>query len=339
MSVAVLIPTLRRPDALARALHCAFAQAGVAERLAEIVVVDNAPEGSARATVERLASKAPAPLRYVHAPRPGVATARNAGLREVSADHVAFLDDDETAGPGWLAALLAAHERLGADVTFGPVRGRAPDAPARDRPQIERFFSRLRAEPTGLIGDHDGCGCGNSIMRRATALVGPDPFDVRADAIGGEDDRLFGRIAGEGGRFAWAADAWVDEEVPAARATAGYVLRRAYAMGQGPTRICLRATPPDWMGALGWVLVGLAQFGLHGAAAAVLRGFGRPAWLAQADRASRGLGKVVWWPELAFYGGGAAAAEARPSVAVSPSGLGSASLVSSATKITQVKSL
>ena len=326
MTVAVLIPTLRRPEALTRALRCVFAQAGVAGRLVEIVVVDNAPEGSARAVVERLASEAPAPLRYVHAPKPGVATARNAGLRQVTADHVAFLDDDETAGPGWLAALLAAHETLGADVTFGPVRGRAPDAPPRDRPQIERFFSRLRADPTGPIDDHDGCGCGNSMMRRATALAGPAPFDVRADAIGGEDDRLFVRIAKDGGRFAWAADAWVDEEVPPARATAAYVLSRAFAMGQGPTRICLRCTPPDWVGAGGWMLVGLAQFALHAGAAVALRLLGRPAWLAQADRASRGLGKAVWWPELAFYGAGAnaAAAPARPSVAVSPAALGSA---------------
>ena len=50
--VAVIIPTLRRPEGLTRALESLFAQAGVADRLREIVVVDNDPAGSAAATVE-----------------------------------------------------------------------------------------------------------------------------------------------------------------------------------------------------------------------------------------------------------------------------------------------
>ena len=339
MSVAVLIPTLRRPESLERTLRSVFAQERLTELAAEIVVADNAPEGSALAVVDRLRALSPVPLRYVHAPKPGVATVRNAGLAGVSAEHVAFIDDDETAPPPWLAALHAAHTALGADVTFGPVHGRAPGARPDEREHVERFFSRRRPEPTGLIGDTDGCGCGNSMMRRASALAGSAPFDTGADVIGGEDDRLFGRLAAAGGRFGWAADAPVDEEVPASRATAAYVLKRAMAMGQGPPRIRLRRTPADPVGAAGWMLVGAAQLLWHGGAALALKLAGRPSWLRQADRASRGLGKVVFWPELAFYGAGAASAAASPSVAVSPAGLGSASRVSSATKITQVKSL
>jgi len=104
--VAVLIPTLRRPDSLARALASVQAQTGVDDRLAGIIVVDNDPEGTARSTVD--GSAGPFPVRYVHAPRPGVATARNAGLAATGAPLIAFLDDDEAASPDWLAALLAA---------------------------------------------------------------------------------------------------------------------------------------------------------------------------------------------------------------------------------------
>lgn len=339
MSVAVLIPTLRRPDSLERTLRSVFAQHRLGEIAVEVVVADNAPEGSAAPVVERLRPLCPVPLRYVHAPKPGVATVRNAGLAQVTADHVAFIDDDEVAPPGWLAALHAAHLRLEADITFGPVHGRAPDARADQRPHVERFFSRLRVEPTGLIRDTDGCGCGNSMMRRSTALAGSAPFDTGADFIGGEDDRLFGRLAAAGGRFGWAADAPVEEQVPPSRATAAYVLKRAMAMGQGPPRIRLRRTPSDPLGAAGWMAVGAAQLMLHGAAALALKLAGRGDWLRQADRASRGLGKIVWWPELHFYGAGAASAARRPSTAVSSAGLGSASRVISATKITQVKSL
>ena len=317
---AVLIPTLRRPESLERALRSVFAQDGLRTLVAEIVVVDNAPEGSAAPVVERLRPASPTPLRYVHAPRPGVATARNAGLATVTADHVVFIDDDETAPPAWLGRLLGAHLRLGADVTFGPVHGRAPGAPAHVRGAVERFFSRLRDDPTGLLPDTAGCGCGNSAMRRATALAGPGPFDTAADAIGGEDDRLFTRLHAQGARFAWAADAALWEEVPPDRTAPRYVLARAMARGQGPTRIALRRTPPARLEAAGWMAVGAAQLLGYGVAAMVGRALRRPGWLGVANRAAGGLGKLVWWPDLAFYGAGVGAAPARPAAPPSRAG-------------------
>ena len=101
--VTVLIPTLRRPDSLARALRSVFVQDGLGEIAAEIVVVDNSPEGSALGTVDMLRGASAVPLIYVHEPRPGVATARNAGLARSAAPYVAFLDDDEEAPSRWLA--------------------------------------------------------------------------------------------------------------------------------------------------------------------------------------------------------------------------------------------
>ncbi|MDP2115889.1 MAG: glycosyltransferase family 2 protein, partial [Brevundimonas sp.] len=140
--IAVIVPTLRRPESLERALRSLFAQTGVADRVSAIVVVDNDPVGSAAATVESLRPSAPWTLTYVHAPRPGVATARNAGLAATDAPLIAFLDDDEAAAPTWLAALLEAQEETGADAVFGPITGRAPDAAPWLKPWLERFFGR-----------------------------------------------------------------------------------------------------------------------------------------------------------------------------------------------------
>ena len=39
--VAIIVPTLRRPQSLERALRSLFGQTGVADRVSEIVVVDN----------------------------------------------------------------------------------------------------------------------------------------------------------------------------------------------------------------------------------------------------------------------------------------------------------
>jgi succinoglycan biosynthesis protein ExoM len=305
--VAVVIPSFRRPDGLDRVLASLAEQADLAALAAEVVVVDNAPEGPAAETAARWRARLPAPLRYVHAPRPGVATARNAGLAEVRAPHVAFLDDDQRAPRGWLAALYAAHVALEADVTFGPVHGRAPDAPEALRPLLERFFSREDRGATGLLSDARGCGCGNSLLRRATALAGASPFDVAADQSGGEDDRLFARLAAEGARFAWCAEAGVEEIAPAERSTLAYALRRNFAYGQGPTRQRLRRS--DAVGAAGWMAVGAAQAAAHGAGALMLRALGRPGWRARAVAAAGGLGKLFPGARVDFYG--RAAAEPR----------------------------
>ncbi|WP_284223723.1 glycosyltransferase family 2 protein, partial [Brevundimonas denitrificans] len=197
--VAVIVPTLRRPESLERALRSLFAQTGVADRVSAVVVVDNDPVGSAAATVEALRSDSPWALTYVHAPRPGVATARNAGLAATDAPLIAFLDDDEAASPAWLAALLKAQETTGADAVFGPITGQAPDAAPWLKPWLERFFGREGPQRTQVI-DHP-FGCGNSLMVRRSALPGPAPFDAGTDQAGGEDDALFAALAARGGRF------------------------------------------------------------------------------------------------------------------------------------------
>lgn len=298
--VSVVIPTLRRPAELERALASVFAQTGVADDLVSIVVADNDPQGSAAPVVERLAAAAPVPLVYRYVPTPGVATARNAALAQTDAALIAFLDDDEVAAPGWLAALIAAQKATGADAVFGPIRGRAPDARPWLRPYLERFFGREGPAGTGLIPH--SYGCGNSLLVRATALPGPAPFDVGADQSGGEDDALFAALSARGGRFGWAADAWVEEYAPAHRATLAYALARAFAYGQGPSQTAARAR--DWPGVARWMVIGAAQALVWGAAALGLTLIGHRRRADMLDRAARGVGKVLWMKgfEPHFYG-------------------------------------
>ena len=300
VDVAVIVPTLRRPDSLARALRSIFAQTGVEGRVAAVVVVDNDPTGSAAGPVAELQGEAPWPLVYRHAPVPGVATARNAGLAATDAPLIAFLDDDEAAAAGWLDALLAAQAATGADVVFGPIDGRAPDAAPWLRPYLERFFGRDGPAVDGLIDRPFGCG--NSLMVRRTALPGPTPFSAAADEVGGEDDRLFAGLKARGGRFGWAAAARVEEFAPAHRATLGYALARAFAYGQGPSQTAAAAR--DWPGVARWMAIGTLQLLVWGAAAAALTLARSPRRADAYDRAARGAGKLLWTRgfEPAFYG-------------------------------------
>lgn len=297
--VAVLIPTLRRPEGLERAVRSVLAQQDVAERLREIVVADNDPEASARPVVERL-SDGPLPIVWTHAARPGVATARNAGLAATDAPLIAFLDDDEAASPSWLAALLRTQAATEADVVFGPIRGRVPDGTGWTAAYLERFFGR-DGPPTDQLID-EPFGCGNSLMVRATALPGPSPFDVLTDQAGGEDDALFAALASRGGRFGWAAEAWVDEFAPPHRATLRYALQRAFAYGQGPSQTAAAAR--DWPAVARWMAIGAAQAAVFSTASIMLTLVLHPKRAELYDRAARGLGKMFWMKGLEphFYG-------------------------------------
>lgn len=298
--IAVIIPTLRRPEGLERAVRSVFAQTGVADRLAAIVVVDNDPQGSAAALVQQLAANASVPVTYRHAPRPGVATARNAGLVATDAPLIAFLDDDEAASSGWLAALLSAQAATGADVVFGPIRGRVPDGSGWATAYLERFFGRDGPDSDRLI--NHPFGCGNSLMMRATALPGTAPFDAAADQAGGEDDVLFAALAARGGSFGWAANAWVDEHAPAHRATMRYALSRAFAYGQGPSQTAAAAR--NWPAVLRWMLIGGGQTLIWSLASVALTVILSSRRAEMMDRTARGLGKILWMKGLEphFYG-------------------------------------
>ena len=261
-AVSVVIPTRGRPGSLARAARSLLRQDGIAASRIELVIVDNDAGRSAEAAVQALASEAPFPVHYLCEPTPGVASARNTGVAAVKAPLIAFLDDDEEASPGWLAALLEARERFGADVVFGAVRGFAPDRVRDHRPYLERFFSR-EGPPEAQVIEHQ-YGCGDSLVVRAALPPREAPFAIKQNLIGGEDDLLFQEMRLAGARFAWAPDAWVFEHPDPARLTLGYAMRRAFAYGQGPTYACIHKDPPDRLGAARWMVVGMAQTVIFG---------------------------------------------------------------------------
>lgn len=296
----IIVPTIRRPDSLHRALM-SLLDTCPPEQCDQIIVVDNDPLASAKSVVEALSLASPIALRWLHEPRPGVSNARNAGVAAaVDAPFIAFLDDDETAQPDWLTALLAVQAQTGADVVFGPIAGDAPSAPTQLRPMIEDFFSRHGPSQSGPI--QHTYGCGNSLMRKDTALCGTPPFCASANETGGEDDLLFARLTQRGCTFAWADDARVIEHVPPQRATLSYVAKRAFAYGQGPSQQA--AQRRDWAAVLGWMSVGAGQSIAWSVIAAALGLLRHPAHPLAVRRAYEGTGKVFWFSrfEPKFYG-------------------------------------
>lgn len=302
MRLSVLIPTFRRPASFLRAARSVFAQSDVAAM--ELIAIDNSPEGSALAVFHELAKTAPIPFHFAHCPTPGVANARNAALRLARGDLIAWLDDDEEAAPGWLAALVAQRNATGAQSVFGPVRARAS---ARTR--FARFFESLysRTGPAHDANNTRAWGLGNSLQPRAMYSE-TDAFDASANETGGEDDRLFASWAEAGAQFAWAAQAVVIEHVDAERARLAHGIRRAFAYGQAPCETAWARR--DLVQLARHMSVGAAQVLAFGAAALLVAVASPPRAMMCLSVAARGAGKILWFKTQRFYGAALAARSA-----------------------------
>jgi succinoglycan biosynthesis protein ExoM len=129
----------------------------------DIVVVDSDLAGSAHALVSQTQATMTVPVRYVLAARPGVAAARNKAVTEATGHWLAFIDDDETAAPNWLAQLLTCAERFDAQVVFGALLTIYPSACPEWIKTGDLFGRQL--PPTGTYVNHGPTG--NTLVARA----------------------------------------------------------------------------------------------------------------------------------------------------------------------------
>ena len=228
--ISVITLTYRRPADLAEALPALLGH--VEEQPgAELIVVDNDEQPTARQVVEQYTSDHA--VRYVHEPRPGIAAARNRGLDEAAAsDFVVFIDDDERAEEGWLAALLATQRDYGSTGVAGAVVS-VFDGPVDPWIEAGRFFRRRRH----ATGTRVPVVATNNLLLDARALRGWGlRFDEAFGLSGGSDTVLSLQVGQQGGFFVWCDEAVVLDVVPPSRATRRWVLRRAFRMGNTGSR-------------------------------------------------------------------------------------------------------
>ncbi|GGK38222.1 glycosyltransferase family 2 protein [Salinarimonas ramus] len=267
-SVAICVCSYERPASLSRCLASLerLATPALADEAVRIVVVDNSPSRSAAETVAIHAAASRFRVTGVHEPAKGLSRARNAAIAAVRAggeDAFAFIDDDEVATPGWLAALLATLERTGEPAAVGPVHPifeeRPPEWALRGG-----FFADV--DPDGALHAREG-RTNNVIIRRAALDEAGIGFDPVYDELGGEDTALFRALAAKGWRIAVAPDAIVHEWVPARRVALAWLARRWYRTGglEARTHALPYGSPAGRATALAR---GLARIGAGGALAA-----------------------------------------------------------------------
>lgn len=235
-SVTVAVCTFRRAELEDTLVSLATQQ--VPESMTfEVLVIDNDITPSAAALVDDFKKTAPVRVRYVHCPASNISIARNGALETSDARYLAFIDDDEVAEPGWLAALFGTMGTTGADVVLGPVKAIYSQATPGWMRQLDTH-STAPVDVGGTI--RTGYSCNVLIDRACPALSGLR-FNLDLGQSGGEDTAFFTHAYRRGAHFALAAPAIVHEKVPPSRARFSWLARRRFRAGQTHGRL-LRET-------------------------------------------------------------------------------------------------
>jgi peptidoglycan/xylan/chitin deacetylase (PgdA/CDA1 family)/GT2 family glycosyltransferase len=202
--LSVVIPTHRRPDALAKVLDGLSLQTLSPGRFEVIVVLD----GPCAETV-RLLERADYPfsLRWFEQPSRGAPAARNYGVQKASADVLVFLDDDMIPAAELLARHYECHlrDRM---VVIGPFMI-SPDSP---HPLVAEAIDWgaahiQRCSVPGYEPTYRDLPDGNMSARKADILRAGG-WDESFVGFGGDDDLELGiRLEKLGIRFHFAAGA------------------------------------------------------------------------------------------------------------------------------------
>jgi glycosyltransferase involved in cell wall biosynthesis len=210
--VSVIICTRDRPNSLYR---CLASIARLDYHDFDVLVVDNASNDHRTADVCRRRG-----TRYVVEPNVGLSRARNRGARECTSDVIAYIDDDATADPGWLSALVLEFTDPKVMVVTGAI---LPSENIRSTP-VERALRGTwpgsarrvvdRSTPNWFeMANFGGIGIGTNMSFRRSAFGLWPGFDERlgrgATLYAGEDDYAFFSLIRSGYRAVYTPAALV----------------------------------------------------------------------------------------------------------------------------------
>jgi hypothetical protein len=201
--------------------------------------------------------------------------------------------------PQWLSHIMRTMVTEGADALFGAIEP-IPEHP--DQVPDARILNSYRRDlglPEGArikgrrSGHIPGIGTGNSVLRRATAIAGSQPFDP-AFGDGGEDTDFFLRLGRRKLKVVWSAGGLAYEIVSLRRATLGFVTHRTFFGSQGYARVLIKNSRRRLLTAFILAGIGAVQGTSYMAYYAMLllvrSEAAQYAWLS----AIRGFGKIPW---------------------------------------------
>jgi glycosyltransferase involved in cell wall biosynthesis len=233
-TIVICIPTFKRPKMLKRLLDAIAALETQAE--VSVLVADNDAQTHAGLDLCHSMTAYRWPLTAVIAEKRGIAQVRNTLIEQALKTHagfIAMIDDDEWPEPQWLDRFLELAHQTGADVMQGSILfgfGEAADG---------HGDIRRATGPVAMLQ-----GAGNILIRRAVLDEMAAPwFDPAFALSGGEDRDFFVRLQRAGKNFAWSDEARARGDVPETRANLGWLLKRAYSVGNSDMLVLLKHRP------------------------------------------------------------------------------------------------
>lgn len=203
-SISFVIPTFRRPDALEATIEAVLAVEYPAE-LCEVIVVDNAGDGTSENVAKAYATSAIA-VRHVVDAAGGSARARNHGARIAGGELLIFLDDDILVEPSHISRHVATRDRYPECLAGGNWQFHPSALVALNQTPFGRYRvaldQRFRGTPDGRQLDRDRwdvealAACNLAISRRLFWELGG--FDEDFPFAGVEDREFSMRAVGAG---------------------------------------------------------------------------------------------------------------------------------------------
>jgi GT2 family glycosyltransferase len=244
-AVSIVIPTHseQRWESLVRTVNAAKAQD---YRPAEVVVVVDHNRKLYQRARRDLAGVTV--LENVYAS--GVSGNRNTGAFHTRSALIAFLDDDVTACPEWLAKLVAPFDD---PTVVGTGGGIDPDwENSRPRWMPDEFLWAVGGSYTGMptVTAPIRNVWSASMMVRREVFMAVGGFRTGFGKVGSqnrpEDTELCLRMSrAGGGRWMYVPSAVIRHEVPASRSTFSFFLKRCYAEGRGKVQMAGLNNGPD----------------------------------------------------------------------------------------------
>lgn len=225
-SVAICIPTRRRPLALRRCLE-SLEQLVIPKNVYVRIVVahngDATDQANARMAVEDFRRSCHFLVTLLHDEVEGIARARNAAMLEAwgrGADYIAFIDDDEIADRHWLVELMR-EDLLDVEVVSG--------VNVQTFPSRRPFWAQTRPDKADRNPDRLRRTASSGNVRFSAKLIEAGlRFDEYYAHTGGEDIDFFSRAAAAGFKIRRTFRAITREPLPRARLTYSAQVYREY---------------------------------------------------------------------------------------------------------------
>jgi glycosyltransferase involved in cell wall biosynthesis len=211
----------------------------------ELVVVDNNSRDATRSVVEDFGRTSGVETRYVFESRQGLSHARNAGVKAVRGDIVAFTDDDVTVDVHWLQRLQEVFDQTDCLGVAGRILPTWSCPKPRWLEEDARYPLMAGVIMTFDLGDQRGdlasppFGANMSFRRSAFERYGlfrTDLGRVGAQLLGSEDTEFGRRLLGGDEKLVYEPGAIIYHPVDPARVTKRYFRSWYYSYGRSLVR-------------------------------------------------------------------------------------------------------